>query len=188
MYLLITAIIVVLLVTIVVGLWTWNYYKAFRLYKNEILSNMLVAFVISILGVSLFSILISMGLVSNTGYEDGYNINSTTPIVAFSSKSNISGSFILGSGTIENEMVYYYIEKTNMGNQIKSIPIDNSIYIVEDNNTQPNISVQQKRKKLPEQFRKWSWINAWLDSKITIITIPENSISYEYNVDLSNLN
>jgi hypothetical protein len=186
MYLLITAIIVVLLVTIVVGLWTWNYYKAFRLYKKEIFTDMFCAFGISIVIVFLLFSLLSVFLVNNMGYEDGYNINSTTPIVAFSSNSNTSGNFILGSGTIENEMVYYYIEKTNMGNQIKSIPVDNSVYIVEDNNTQPNISVQQKRTKLPEQFKKWSWIHVFIGSEITIITIPENSISYEYNVDLSN--
>ena len=112
MYLLITAIIVVLLISIAVGLWTWNYYKSFRFYKNEIFSNMLVAFVVSIIIVSLFFTLFSMVLVVNAGYEDDYDINSTTPIVAFSSNSNTVGSFILGSGTIENEMVYYYIEKT----------------------------------------------------------------------------
>ena len=188
MYLLITAIIVVLLVTIAVGLWTWNYYKIFRLYKNEILSNMLVAFVISIIIVFLLFFWFSGALVNNVGYEDGYNINSTTPIVAFSSNSNTSGNFILGSGTIENEMVYYYIEKTNMGNQIKNMLVNNSIYIVENNNIQPNITVQQKRRKIPEHLKKWSWISVTLDSPITIITIPENSILYEYNVDLSNLN
>ena len=134
MYLLIAAISVILLVTIGVGLWTWNYYKSFRLFKNEIFSNMLVAFVISIIMVSLLFTLFSLMLVNNTGYDDGYDINSTTPIVAFTSDSNTTGSFILGSGTIENEMVYYYIEKTTMGNQIKQISVDSSVYIIEDNN------------------------------------------------------
>ena len=188
MYLLITAIIVVLIVTVAVGLWTWNYYKSFRPYYKNILSNMFVTFIISVIVVVLFCVLISVGLVNGSSYEDGYDINSTTPIVAFSSDSNTSGNFILGSGTIENEIVYYYIEKTNMGNQIKNIPVDNSIYIVENNNIQPNITVQQKRRKIPEHLKKWSWISVILDSPVTIITIPENSISYEYNVDLSNLN
>lgn len=187
MYLLITAIIVVLLVAIAVGLWTWNYYKDFRLFKKEIFTDMFCAFVISIVVVPFFSFLFSLVLISSTGYEDGYDINSATPIVAFTSDSNTTGSFILGSGTIENEMVYCYIEKTTMGNQIKKIPVDSSVYIIEDNNIQPNITVQQKRIKIPKNLKKWSWINVSLDPPVTIITIPENSISYEYNVDLSNL-
>lgn len=188
MYLLIAAISVILLVTIGVGIylictnsWFWR--------KKQILENTLLTFLISTICVCLLFCLFSLVFVNFASYEDGYDIKSTTPIVAFSPNSEISGEFyIFGGGSIEEEKTYTYIEKTELGAQIKSIPITSDVYIVENNEVQPNITVKAKRWELPEHLKKWSWIQVWLDPEITIITIPKNSITYDYNVDLSNLN
>ena len=188
MYLLITAISVILLVTISVGIylliadsWYWR--------KKQILENILLTFLISTTCVPLLFGLFSLVFVNFASYEDGYDITSTTPIVAFSPNSEISGRFyIFGGGSIEEQKTYTYIEKTELGAQIKSIPITSDVYIVENNEEQPNVTVKSKRWKLPDHLKKWSWIHVWLDHQITIITIPENSITYDYNVNLSKLN
>lgn len=188
MYLLIAAISVVLLVTISVGIyllitdsWFWR--------KKQILERTLLTFMISTTCVFLLFSLFSVVFVNVASYEDGYDIESTTPIVAFSSNSEISGKFyIFGGGSIEEEKTYTYIEKTELGTQIKSIPIASDVYIIENNEVQPNITVKSKRWKLPEHLKKWSWINVLLEPPVTIITIPENSITYDYNVDLSKFN
>lgn len=188
MYLLIAAISVVLLVTIGVGIYLLIA-NSWLLRKKQILENILLTFLISTTCVFLLFSLFSIVFVNIASYEEGYDIESTTPIVAFSSNSEISGRFyIFGGGSIEEEKTYTYIEKTELGAQIKSIPITSDVYIVENNEVQPNVTVKSKRWELPEHLKKWSWIHDWLEDPITIITIPENSITYDYNVDLSNLN
>lgn len=197
MYLLITAIITILFVTVITGAWCFNhligfknfdkYKQGFRLFKKDIGETVIISFILSCAIMILFCTILSLALITNLGYEDGYKINNTTPIVAFASGFETNSRYIFGTGTTENEMMYYYIEKTNMGNQIKSMTVDSSIYIVENNNTEPNITVKQKLKRLPEHLKKWSLRETLYESPITIITIPNNSISYEYNVDLSNL-
>lgn len=188
MYLSISAISVILLVTIVVGIyllitdsWFWR--------KKQILNNILLTFSISTICVFLLFTLFSIVFVNTASYENGYDIRSTTPIVAFSPNSEIQGQFyVFGGGSIGEEKTYTYIEKTELGAQIKSMPITSNVYIVENNEVQPNITIKNKQFTLPEHLRKWSWIHTWLEPEITIITIPENSITYDYNVDLSNLN
>ena len=198
MYLLITAIITILFITIAIGAWCFHqnigfknfdkYKQGFRLFKKDIGETMLISFILSCAIIILFCTLLSLALVETSGFEDEYEINSTTPIVAFSTGSETVGRYIFGTGTTQNKIMYYYMEKTNMGNQIKSMPVDSSTYIVENNNIEPNITVKQKIKRLPDHLKKWGWRESIYESPITIITIPENSISYEYNVDLSNLN
>lgn len=188
MYLLIAAISVILLVTIGVGIYLLITDSWF-LRKKQILENILLTFLISTVCVFLLFTLFSVVFVNTASYEDGYDIRSTTPIIAFSPNSEISGKFyIFGGGSIEEQKTYTYIEKTELGAQIKSIPITSDVYIVENNEEQPNVTVKVKRWKLPEHLKNWSWFQVWLEPEITIITIPENSITYDYNVDLSNLN
>ena len=137
MCLLITAIILVIVVTIGVGIFL-ILNDSWFLRKKYILEDILTTFLLSTVFSLLLGILFSIVMVNSFSYEDGYEIKSTTSIVSFSPNAEISGNFyIFGGGSIGEKKVYTYIEKTELGAQIKSIPITSDVYIIEDNSIQP---------------------------------------------------
>ena len=105
----------------------------------------------------------------------------TKEISALNDNITASGSFYLGSGRVDGEMKYFYVEETNKGKTVDSISADN-VYIVESNTEKPRI------EKWQEKWENESLV--WLslcDGTNVIeykIYIPENSFTTDFNVDL----
>ena len=129
----------------------------------------------------------SLFLIESTGIEQEPLTKNTTSIVAFEASTETQGVFIFGSGNIGAEQSFYYIEETSKGKQIKTILNDDTVFIKEDNNVSPNISTLQSYTVRPEKYKKWCYIHGFYGNQYTVITIPENSIKYEYNLDLQKL-
>lgn len=54
--------------------------------------------------------------------------------------SSASGSFFLGSGTVDNQPVYYYMVKTADGDQLQSLSnSENNVFIKQDADGQPTL-------------------------------------------------
>lgn len=143
-----------------------------------------------ICGITITNIVFTLGslmYIGIKGIEKNPIINNTFPIVAFEASTETQGVFIFGSGTIGAEQSFYYIEETSKGKQIKTILNDDTVFIKEDNNVSPNISTLQSYTVLPEKYKKWCYIHGFYGNQYTVITIPENSIKYEYNLDLQKL-
>ena len=108
------------------------------------------------------------------------DIKETKELYALQDGSEISGSFFLGSGRIDEEMYYVYMVKEDKGKQMKTLKIDaNNIYL-NDNVDTPTLDIYSK------DF-KYEWIY-WFamvgtDCKY-VFNIPSGSIDYKYNIDL----
>lgn len=102
-------------------------------------------------------------------------------ITALADNDSVSGKFFLGTGRVDEEMQYYYIEKTELGKQMKNISAEN-VYLVEDNNEAPRIEKYTCKWK----NKSWYWIAGFaLEPDYTQIYIPEGAVTTEFNVDLS---
>lgn len=104
-------------------------------------------------------------------------------IYAIEFNTTISGNFFLGSGSFSSNEDYYYIGEYKEGKKIYNVS-QNKAYIVEDNNTNPNVETYKTqfknewlRKNIPNAHEKREYK----------FTIPENSIKYDYNIDLKDV-
>ena len=104
----------------------------------------------------------------------------TKELYALQDNNEISGSFFLGSGRIDEEMYYVYIVKEDRGKQIQTLEIDaNEIYLNNSTDT-PTLDIYSK------DF-KYEWMYWFAMPKIGyeyVFNIPSGSIDYEYNIDL----
>ena len=102
-----------------------------------------------------------------------------TQICALSDNTNTKGLFILGSGSVDSEMYYYYLTKNeNNGKKMEKIKYSQAV-LFDDKTKQPRIVEVQKRSSNP--LVRFFFIT---ESKEYEIHIPPKSIKYDFNVDL----
>lgn len=103
-------------------------------------------------------------------------------ILALNDNMGTKGRFFLGSGNINDSMKYVYLVENKNGKKMKDAESYNT-YINEDNNEEPRIEYHYERyknKKLEKYF-----FGIFNDThKHNAIYIPEDSINYQYNIDL----
>ena len=132
--------------------------------------------------VSFAGLLILTGILTMASPQEFVTVSSES-IYAIEFNSAISGSFFLGSGSFSSKEDYYYIGEYKEGKKIYNVS-QNRAYIIEDNDISPNVEVYET------QFK-----NKWLRKNIPNVhtkeeykfTIPENSIKYDYNIDLKDI-
>ena len=147
---------------------------------NGIGDNILATIFIPLMGIGTGAILwISIGSIIGC-FMPTVDIKETKELYALQDGSEISGSFFLGSGRIDEEMHYVYIVKEDRGKQMQTLEIDaNEIYL-NDNVDTPTLDIYSK------DF-KYEWMY-WFAMPGTdceyVFNIPSGSIDYEYNIDL----
>jgi hypothetical protein len=111
-----------------------------------------------------------------------------TQIYALNDNSGVSGSFFLGSGRIENELVYAYVVEEDGFKTVKTM--DASGVLIDDTGSMDScIEVQTIRYKVTEEADEayrfmWLYGLEYTDELRTIIHIPPGSITTEYKIDL----
>ena len=111
-------------------------------------------------------------------------ILSENEIVSISDNMTLQGHFALGSGYVDENLCIFYVIDTSQGKKIDSVKADNAV-IIESNTEKPNIVIKSERYK-------HKWINIFLwdirticdDWDTAIITVPEDTITVQYNIDL----
>lgn len=103
-----------------------------------------------------------------------------------------NGNFILGSGKIKNDLYIYYMLDTEEGKQIQKVKNDESVFF-------QTCSAEEKPYMLIEKVEKDKRLSKYLlfylpyyylfnlvdkEQKVTFY-VPENTITQEYNIDLS---
>lgn len=121
-----------------------------------------------------------LAVVLDSTLQKEYYVVEKSPIYALQDGSNANGNFFLGSGYVKGEMRYTYISKTDKGMEIKSIDTEGN-YVKEDNSKSPNIVTYASRHKSKIMGKLFPTV---MDDEYKVITIPEHSIKYNYNVDL----
>lgn len=185
MYLFILLTIISIIITI--GCFLIESYSYIQKDLTDKLIDCFCTLVFSFIILNLFGFAGSAIFVGNKGDDAAPEVVSTFPIIAFETTNNTTAAFILGSGTIEQEQSFFYIEKTPKGNQLKTIVNNNTVFIKEDNTVSPNISKINEKKIVPKKYKKWSYVNSLTKGPYTVITIPTGSIKYEYNLKLHDL-
>lgn len=128
-----------------------------------------------------FILMVTSHIVAVCAAETQWKLVETREIYALNDNVGVSGRFYLGSGHVEDEMKYYFVEKTEKGKVVNSIGAKNA-YIVESNAETPRIEKLEKRWTNNIVF----WFTCSLGPNISEykIYIPENSVTTDFNVDL----
>jgi hypothetical protein len=135
-----------------------------------------IALLVSVIAATLVWLL-SSGIVS-TCVEIKYDKVSDTQIIALKDNQNVSGSFYIMGGYVDEELYYYYATETEFGYKTEKISSDNTY--IKYTNEKPHI------EKYSGDFANdiWYWLATPLVSDRYIIYCPENTITTEYVVDL----
>lgn len=105
-------------------------------------------------------------LIAITGLQEEYS-EKQYDIYTLNSGTVIDGSFVLGSGTIDTHIAYFYYAMTENGYKKEMLVADGyDIFIVEDNSKTP--SVYKVKDK-------------WEIDYYYVIYVPEGTIIKEYN-------
>lgn len=114
---------------------------------------------------------------AEAGAEKTYHVVEDVDIYALQDNIATEGSFFLGSGHVDGELKYFYVEKTDIGYTVKHVDAD-----------QTYIKYTSDRCHIERYTYTY---NNWLVNLIAvpltdryIIYIPEGSIVNNYTVDL----
>lgn len=100
-------------------------------------------------------------------------------IVSMQDNSNITGSFFLGCGSVNSEMMYSFYKKVDDGFKFDTIPVDRAT--IKYTNDKPHIDV------ISSKLKKDSWGNYFslniVQKEKYIIYVPEGTIKMNYTLD-----
>lgn len=106
---------------------------------------------------------------------------SETSIYSLSDQSEYNGRFVLGSGYVDSDLCIYYVSEVENGKQIVKADREYTA-IIESDTEDPKAKVTGERYK----FGWLTWIaidlNDFADQ--TTLTVPVNTITTDYNIDL----
>ena len=101
------------------------------------------------------------------------------PICAIADNSATSGGFFLGSGSLKDDMYYYYLTKNEDGTKEMHKVRSEGVKINDSEKENPRIVIEYKQNSNPVvRFFFFTYRTEH------IIYIPPNSIKYNYNIDL----
>ena len=148
---------------------------------NSIGENIFATISIPFLSIGVGLILwISIGFIIGL-FMPTIDVKETKELYALQDSNEISGSFFLGCGRIDEEMHYAYIVKEDKGKQIQTLEIDaNKIYL-NDNVDTPTLDIYSKDFKYGWMY----WFAVPRGNCEYVFNIPPDSIDYKYNTDLN---
>lgn len=123
-------------------------------------------------------------LLLSEGKEKLLVYNREVSVQAMEDNMQVGGRAFLGTGTINNDIYYYYIENQNGKSQIKKIRNSDNIYIVEEENTDKAKIIYYKCEYASENLRKINASQVIDDREMIEIHIPKGSLKVNYNIDL----
>ena len=147
---------------------------------NSIGENIFATIFIPFLGIGIGLILwISIGFIIGL-FMPTIDVKETKELYALQDSNEISGSFFLGCGRIDEEMHYVYIVKEDKGKQIQTLEIDTNKIYLNDNVDTPTLDIYSKDFKYGWMY----WFAVPRGDCEYVFNIPSGSIDYKYNIDL----
>nr|WP_156736357.1 hypothetical protein [Mycobacterium sp. E3298] len=162
----------IILIGFIVGALSYYFFDEEFEIEISVLSGLIGALI------ALLPMLVAAMLIHSFNDQEEY-IKEEIPMVALKDNVGVSGRFFLGSGSVDDEMKYYYMVQSDKGMQIQSVSAEKS-YLIETDKEQPVIKITDKRFKNKNLER---WFPSW-ESGDTTIYVPKGSIDYNYKVDL----
>lgn len=122
--------------------------------------------VLAIIIIIICIILIISGILVLGSYENRCVVYDE--IVSIEQNSETSGSFVLGTGTVDNNIVYYMYAKTDKGLILYDISASNNhVYIVETDEITPHVEIVKE---------KWK-------KEYYVIYVPENTVRKQFVIE-----
>lgn len=122
----------------------------------------------------LICIAIASSITTKTFYKPKKIELTQTEIVSLSADSQIHGSFILGTGRVNEESVYYIYEKVNRTDYILTT-LEASKCVIRESSKQPTVITYRNQYK-------WSWFSTPMKSdNYYIIRVPQNTLVKNFN-------
>lgn len=106
-------------------------------------------------------------------------VKETKPIYSLETGRSISGSFVLGCGTIDDELKYYFYVDKECGKQISSVDAD-SVILVETNNS-PKIEYLDYDYDFEYTIDNSDKIDTSVEA---ILYVPKKTIKMKFNANL----
>lgn len=164
----------------IIGLVFWGFYifaEDWLSWGEKIAMGFFTLIVtVAICVIMCFGALGIASLFANSHYEKTNEIQ----IIALQDNGKVSGSFFLGSGSIDGKMQYTYMTKDNNNEmEMKQIDIDHASLIY--SNTP---KVEEYEKFFDKKIIKFFFGDQTFYSTKYKIYIPERTIKENYNVDL----
>lgn len=166
---LIIAIIVPIILTVKGELWDFG---------DGVLVFMFTCFVGVLL--SLAIMVLGGGIATASGAPTQSEKVESVEVISLNDNSNTEGTFFLGSGSVNEELVYYYAYESDKGITVGEIDAD-EVYI---NYTDKQPRLEKYQTKFKSEFLNWSFAYLGEDSCYYKLYIPEGSIIEEYTIDL----
>lgn len=152
----------------------WTGYKSYRSYPSfsyALDDSMFVLLIGPMLSLPLFAI-IDLTSEPNIVKESGY-----AEILSVENQNSLTGSFVLGTGSISNRNVYVFYKKTSDGGLLKDYVNAYSTPVYEDNTVSPRIVEFTHYKDYPKIF-PWKYES----SKTYKIYVPEGTVIKEFSL------
>lgn len=147
--------------------WCWSFWDIVGLGFLTLLLAMILALMITSISSS----------IAEVDADKTYHLSEDIEIYALQDNVTTDGSFFLGSGHIDDELKYFYVEKTDLGYTVKNVDADRA-YI-------QYTSDRYHIEKYSYTFDNWFVrLIAIPVSERYVIYIPEGSIVNNYSVDL----
>ena len=133
---------------------------------------LLASFVCSI------AVLVLASAIVSSVAEIEYNVVSDTKIIALKDNQNISGSFYIMGGYVDEDLYYYYATETEFGYKTEKIKADNT-YI---KYTDGEAHIEKYNAEFANDAMEF-WGGCTCDDRY-IIYCPEGTVTNEFDVDL----
>ena len=143
---------------------------------GEIIGSSILVFFASMMCSVL--VLLSASEIISCFAEVNYNVASDTKIIALKDNQNISGSFYIMGGYVDEDLYYYYAAETEFGYKTEKLRADNA-YI---KYTDGEAHIEMHRAEFVNDYVNFFAFPTQNDRYV--IYCPEGTVTNEFNVDL----
>ena len=168
--------IICILAVIVVFIWAW--------YVDGIVFGFAAGFVALIIAGIIFGIAVCITWGAFREHQPDEGVFTKTNLLAISNSESVEGRFFLGSGYINGQQVFSYIEDHDEYAVVDQVNAGSTTRIYEDAGTkQPWMTVQEYTQDAWFLWPGWHWGDVWMDTYE--FHIPKDSIVSDYEVDVN---
>ena len=172
------------IICVIVALILWIAYLIWENQDNDLDAGIFIgSFIgINLVGLGLgFLLTLLFGIIAVDCPQIPCGEPQKVELVAMKDNSTINGNFFLGSGSINEDQYYFYLEQTNKGIQKKKVKADHNTYLnyIENDDT-PYLLIQKTRC---ENDIIYALSHKCYDVEYYFY-IPDGSITNEFSVDL----
>jgi hypothetical protein len=119
---------------------------------------------------------------NSVAHTEEYTLDTKTPIASLSDSSGPHGSFILGSGSVSNELVFtYYIGTTSF--QLKQVPAEYTTIYMDENDAPYLLTRVHMKRNLNSDNITLSEIRLWYAATEYEFHVPNGTIVRQYNLN-----